>query len=490
MQDSMDSTETNCVLQLMHSDPGSALAMLEQMERELANFDRLRDYKPYPKQAEFHAAGIKYRERMLMAGNQLGKTLAAAMETAMHLTGRYPDDWKGKRFDRPVRGIAGSESSELTRKGVQRLLLGNPENPSEWGSGAIPKECLEDTTRKSGVPDAVASITVRSEFGGISSVQFQSYDQGRTKWQADTLDFAWMDEEPPEDIYYETLTRTNTTMGPVYVTLTPLLGATTVVNRFWEERPAGTHLTIMTIDDVEHYTPEQRAAIIATYPEYERDARTRGIPQLGSGRVFPISEEDITVAPFAIPSHWPQVCGIDFGWDHPSAAARLAWDRDSDCLYVMACHRQREQTPAMFAASIRPWGDWLPWSWPHDGLQHDKGSGEQLAGQYRAQGLKMLPVRATFEDGTFGVEAGIAEMLDRMETGRLKVFSTCQAWFEEFRLYHRKDGLIVKLRDDLISATRYGMMMKRHAVVQYRQVQPKPGRSFSGRGSDQGWMSS
>lgn len=59
----------------------------------------------------------------------------------------------------------------------------------------------------------------------------------------------------------------------------------------------------------------------------------------------------------------------------------------------------------------------------------------------------------------------MACMLQRMQTGRFKVFSTCGDWFEEFRLYHRKDGRIVKERDDVISASRYALMMKRFARV-------------------------
>ena len=46
-----------------------------------------------------------------------------------------------------------------------------------------------------------------------------------------------------------------------------------------------------------------------------------------------------------------------------------------------------------------------------------------------------------------------------MQTGRFKVFAHLDDWFEEFRLYHRKDGKVVKLRDDLMSATRYALMM-------------------------------
>lgn len=256
---------------------------------------------------------------------------------------------------------------------------------------------------------------------------------------------------------------------------------------------AGARVVIQAgIEDAGHFSEEDRARIIASYPAHERDARTKGIPQLGSGRVFPVNQDDLTVAAFQIPEHWVQIGGIDFGWDHPSAAVRLAWDRDNDILYVMACHRAREQTPVMFSASIRHWGTWLPFSWPHDGLQHDKGSGDQLAAQYRAQGLNLLKVRATFSDGTNGVEAGVAEMLDRMQTGRLLVFSHLSEWFEEFNLYHRKEGVIVKLYDDLMSATRYAMMMRRFAGGPSKKVAaPSFEQKFpaAGRADGLGWMS-
>ena len=221
----------------------------------------------------------------------------------------------------------------------------------------------------------------------------------------------------------------------------------------------------MTIDDAEHYTPEQRAEIIASYPPHEREARVKGIPSMGSGRVFPIEEAQIVIEPIQIPGHWPQIVGIDFGWDHPFAACRVAWDRDADCIYLTHEYAQREATPVIHAAAIKGWGPWLPVAWPHDGLQHDKGSGESLAEQYRAQGLNLLLEKATFLDGGNGVEAGVMDMLDRMQTGRWKVFSTCGGWLQEFRLYHRLDGLIVKERDDRISASRYAMMMLRYAIT-------------------------
>jgi phage terminase large subunit-like protein len=444
-------------------EPSKATWLLGQLKKEMAqraSEKRLTSYKPYPKQLEFHEAGAIHRERLLMAGNQLGKTLAAGFETAMHLTGLYPDWWTGRRFEKAPIGWAAGVTGESTRDNPQRILLGRP---GSWGTGAIPKEAIVDTSSSRGLADAVDTIRVRHVTGEISSVQLKSYEKGREKWQGETLDFLWFDEEPPEDIYTEGLTRTNATGGMTFVTFTPLLGMSNVVKRFLLDKRPGTHVTTMTIDDAEHFTPERRQQIINSYQPYERDARTRGIPQLGSGRVFPIAEEAITCEPISIPTHWPTLGGLDFGWDHPSAAVKIAWDRDSDTIYVISAHRQREQTPAMFAAAVRPWGQELPWAWPHDGLQHDKGSGQELASQYREQGLKMLPEKATFKDGSNGVEAGISEMLDRMQTGRLKVFDHLRDWFEEFNLYHRVDGIIVKKGDDLISATRYAMMMKRFA---------------------------
>jgi phage terminase large subunit-like protein len=459
-------------------------ALLAELDRRRRT-NRLSTYKPYAKQEEFHSAGAFFRERLFMAGNQLGKTLAGAAEAALHLTGRYDEyrgpngePWTGKRFTKPVVMLAGSESYELTRDGVQRLLMGPPMNEEEWGTGYIPKADIIATTRRSGVSGALDSVTVRHVSGGASTLLFKAYEQGRGKWQANTVDYVWFDEEPPEDVYFEGITRTNATQGLIAVTFTPLKGMSTVVARYILEKSPDREVITMTIEDAEHYTPEERQKIIDSYPAHEREARTKGVPSLGSGRIFPVAEELIKVEPFIIPKHWPQIGGIDFGWDHPTAAAALAWDRDADVVYVTKIYRQREAPVVVHAGALKPWGAWLPWSWPHDG-NNDTAAGENLATQYKAQGLAFLPERATFEDGSNSVEAGLMDMLDRMVTGRWKVFSTCGEWFEEFRLYHRKDGKIVKERDDILSASRYALMMKRFAEVDAPFVLPVANRKWA-----------
>jgi hypothetical protein len=240
----------------------------------------------------------------------------------------------------------------------------------------------------------------------------------------------------------------------------------------------------MTIDDVEHYSEAQKASIIASYPEHEREARTKGIPALGSGRIFPVAEDRIAYDAFPFPKYWRRIVGLDFGWDHPTAAVWLAHDPDADCIYVYDCYRVKQQTPVIHGAAIKAKGAKIPVAWPHDGLQHDKGSGEQLAELYRKQGVAMLPDRAQFaDDRGNGVEAGVTDMLDRMQTGRLKVAKHLSDWWEEFRLYHRQDGKIHKEGDDLMSATRYAVMMLRFAKATESHPIDRYRASSSGSGS-------
>lgn len=459
--------------------PKQAVAMLMEEKARRRSLSKLADYKPYAKQSEFHRAGAEFRERLLMASNQTGKTFGAAFEVAMHLTGLYPDDWDGRRYDRANHWLAGSESGELTRRGVQRLLLGR-DVETALGTGAIPGDKIIGTpTKARGIPGLIDTVKVRHVTGGVSTISLKSYDQGRSKWQADTVDGVWFDEEPPEDVYFEGLTRTNTTMGAVMTTFTPLKGVSKVVARFIIDKPAGTTVITMTIDDAEHYTPEQRAQIIASYPPHEREARARGVPSMGSGLIFPVQEELIKIEAFPLPAHWPRLCAMDFGWDHPAAFVWIAWDRDADTVYIYDTLRMSETLIPVQAAAVVGRGRWIPVSWPHDGYQvRDAMHGEQLAQQYRAQGVNMRPEHAAFpespivgerKESRISTEAGIQEMLTRMMGGRLKVFSHLSEWFEEFRLYHREKGLIVKLRDDLLSATRIGIMDLRHAITEPRQ---------------------
>jgi len=215
-------------------------ALLKAAEREAqtrASRNKLKSYKPYPKQREFHAQGKVHSERLFMAGNQLGKTIAGGFEWAMHLTGRYPDWWDGYVFDKPVRFWAAGVTGESTRDNPQRILIGPPQQREMWGTGAIPHDCLKDWDITRGLPNAIDSAVIKWGGGGDvqaqeSVVAFKSYEKGREKWQGETLHGVWYDEEPPLDIYTEGTTRLQANNGLAIITFTPLKGMSEVVSLF------------------------------------------------------------------------------------------------------------------------------------------------------------------------------------------------------------------------------------------------------------------
>src|SRR5262249_2549336 len=375
---------------------GALTARLRAEQERRVRENRLAHYKPYPRQIEFHNAGATYRERLLIAGNQVGKSLAAMMELAFHATGEYPEWWEGKRFDHPIRAWACGETSEVVRETTQRLLLGEP---GAHGTGCIPKAALLEVVPARGLAELADTIRVRHVSGGVSTITLKAYSQGRERFQGSTIDFLSLDEEPPIDVFLEALTRTNVTQGPTILTFTPVKGMSTVVKRYLLESAPDRFVVTMTLSDALHYDDAQREQIRNSYPEHEQDARTKGIPAMGSGRVFPIDEEALLVEPLECLKHWLRWGGMDFGWTHYAAFCELWWDRDFDVIYLARTARLREKTPLQHVQAIREWN--LTWAWPHDGRNQTlAGAGVPLMRQYADAGLEMMHEAACFEDGS------------------------------------------------------------------------------------------
>ena len=431
---------------------------------------------PYGWQEEYHAAGVTHKERCIIAGNRTGKTRSGAAETAMHLTGKYPPWWVGKRFGHAINAWIGSDTNETSREIVQAALLGDTN-----GTGWIPGGDIIDVTyRQAGIANVVDQVTVRHASGGVSRAVFKTYEQGRKKWQGTSVDWVWLDEEPPQDVFSEALTRTLDCGGLMNMTFTPLNGASEVVMHFLD---GGTGIWYInaTWDDALHLTEADKEQMMSSYAAFERETRTKGVPLAGTGVVYAVPDEMITVEPFEIPPHYRRLVGIDFGMDHPGGAVWIAHDTDLDIIYIYDCYKTQGQSAAYHGEAIRSRGDWIPVAWPHDGMQRDKGSGTALADSYRKHHVNMLPESACYKDDKQGaqpVEPVVQEIDDRMRTGRLKVFSTLESWFREKRMYHRDDGLIVKLHDDLMACTNYAVMMKRRARNQQRTYHPPQSASY------------
>ena len=270
---------------------GRMAAEIEQASAENRKY-RAKDYwTPYPKQAQFFATGQRFRERGLFAGSQLGKTECAAFEMACHLTGEYPPDWPGRRFDKPVRAWAVGDSLKMVRDIMQRKLCGEPGVAESFGSGMIPKSLfVGDPVAARGETNAYDTVQVRHVSGGVSTLRFRTYQAGQMALQGETLDLVWLDEEPADyAVYSECLARVGATGGMLMITFTPLKGMSEISIRYRQEFSPDRTFVQFGIDDVPadgHIKPEDRARIIAGYPEHEREARSRGEPMLGEGKVY------------------------------------------------------------------------------------------------------------------------------------------------------------------------------------------------------------
>jgi phage terminase large subunit-like protein len=422
-----------------------------------------------------------------------------------------PTDWR-------VAGDTMLTTRDILQKALLGPHEGVP--VKDWTGMIPARLVVDVTRRSGGITNCVDTVHVKHLSGGLSRLSFLSYDMGRRVFQGFECDGFWIDEEPPDpaerseaaaagsgDIYGECLLRTMTTNGAVLATFTPLRGWTAFMRNYFaaammpgtEEdaadipaksavtstlegaaaeadeadfavqsdvvvvaQAANPYATVQprfiigaTWDDAPHLTEQVKAQQWASMLPYQRAARTQGIPQLGAGAVYPIDELDLKIPDFVIPDHWLRGFGMDVGGGaKPTAAVFAALNPDDRVLYLTSVYKRASNEPSLHAAAmkermIRPTG----WLWQGVGdaaalimTDHDA---EQLVYVYRRLGLKLfLPDKA--------VETGIADVWDLMVTGRFKVFASCQAWWDEFRMYRRDArGRVVKSNDHLMDSTRY-----------------------------------
>lgn len=446
----------------------------------------------YKKHIAFFEAGRAHEERLALAANRIGKTEGmGGYELTLHLTGDYPHWWNGRRFSQPIEAWAAGKTGQTVRDIIQKKLLG-PIN--DVGSGLIPRDKIIRTTPRSGIPGAVDTIYVKHASGGVSELGLKSYDQKRQSFEGTKKQVIWLDEEPGQDVYTECLLRTTDTSGRnegngiVMLTFTPLQGMSEVVLSFLpggeiRERTEGTRFVLMaTWDDAPHLTEETKRKLLESIPPFQRDARSKGVPQLGAGAIYPVPESDFVVDDMPIPEHWPRAYGLDVGWNR-TAAIWCAWDRDNDIVYLTREHYRGQAEPAVHAMAIKAKDEWIPGVIDPAARGRRQDDGQKLIDDYANLGLDL-------EHAFNGVESGLHEVWQRLSTGRLKVFRSCQNWLSEFRLYRRDEkGKIVKVSDHLMDATRYLVMsgLDRAIVKPVQKTENRIHEYVSGqRGS--GWM--
>jgi phage terminase large subunit-like protein len=403
-------------------------------------------YMPHAKQRAFHAAPA--HERLFLAGNRVGKTLAGAAEVAFHLSGAYPPWWRGVRFTQPVQAWAASLTREATRDILQATYLG-----TEGGRGVIEPERIVAQRQKGG--GAVDTVSVRHVGGGLSVLGFKSFDQGRASFQGTARHVVHLDEEPPLAVYQEALLRTLTVQGHVLLTMTPLLGLTPLLRHFLGHSGGATKAGKAVIRagwaDALHLAGAAQERLRASLPPHELAAREHGEVRAGKGLVYPVNEAEVAVPRFAIPPHWRRIMGVDFGFVAPTAAVWLAHDVASDTVYVTDTYAMSERTPTEHAAALLARGE-VPAVCDPAGQAASQRDGQSLVELYANAGLNF-----TLADN--GVEHGLMVVLERLRAGKLKVFADLPDWWAEFRTYMRDaKGRIVKQDDHLLDATRYAVV--------------------------------
>lgn len=218
-----------------------------------------------------------------------------------------------------------------------------------------------------------------------------------------------------------------------------------------------------TWDDVPHLSHEARADLIKSIPPYQLDARTKGIPQLGSGAIYQISESDFAVNDFPLPDMWPRCFGLDVGWNR-TAAIWGARDNESGIIYLYSEHYRAHDEPSIHSEAIKARGAWIPGVIDPASRGRSQKDGIQLLSLYRGMGLDI-------STAVNAVEAGIYACWSLFCAGKLKVFKSLSNWYQEFRLYARdQDGKVTKENDHLMDAMRYLIMSGRDRMT----VKPKP----------------
>lgn len=412
----------------------------------------------YPKQTECFHLGREFQERCFMGGNGTGKTWGVgAYEITCHLTGEYPVWWNGAVFNAPIDAWVAGDTRETVRDIIQAKLLGNVAKfgDSALGTGMIPRSKIVGEPRYLPNTNKAADyVVIRHKSGGNSILGFKAYEQGRKAFQGTEKHFIWLDEEPPADVYQECLQRGRTVNGKVLLTFTPLSGYTDVVNSFlqWEsENAKGASKALIQCgwNDVPHLDEEWKRSTEAATPMYLREARIMGYPSAGEGKVYPVEESEFVIKPVPLAPHWRRCFGFDAGW-HNTAAVWFAYDKDLDTAYLYSEYKRGEQPIDVHAMAIRARGDWIPGA--GDAAAREGHSNDTVIDLYKARGVNLTLANKA-------VDMGIAAVMSRLSTGKLKVFNTCQKWLHEYRMYSYDDKQrIKKVNDHLMDATRFGIV--------------------------------
>ena len=443
------------------------LERIAEINAELAKRSRdeqaLKSYntgkKKHKKQLAFHKC--KKRNRWVFGGNRSGKTECGAVETIWILRGIHP--YRKNRKD--AFGWSVSLSQQVQRDVAQSKIL-----------KYLPKSWIADIVMLSGRKDAPASgiidqIKIKNVFGGISTLGFKSCDQGRDKFQGCSLDFVWIDEEPPKDVYEECLMRVMDRRGDIFGTMTPLKGETFIYNEIYLNRKRNPQVwcEFMSWEDNPYLSKSECKLLTQAMDEASLDSRKYGKFSKGAGLVYPEFDSSVhVIPPFPVPKEWQEAISIDPGLNNPLSAHWYAVDWDGN-IYVVAEHFSAGQDIDAHARCIRDISARIGWKTDNKGRiyalidsaanQRTLASVKSVSELFSEKGILVNP------NVNKDVFAGICRVKEYLKTGNgkpnLYIFDNCKNMIEEFMGYHWADGDSPVKRDDhCMDELRYFIMSR------------------------------
>ena len=484
------------IMKLSNEQQTDYLDLLTKYE-EIRKYNKLMFFKPYKFQEKFYKLGSDNNIRALIAANRCGKTYSAAMEIAMHLTGRYPDWWEGRKFDRPIKSVATSVSSSQVRDVLQKELLGteNRDLIDMIGTGTIPRADINTEISNKGRDGAFSELYIRHISGGHSSLKFFSYAQGMEPMQGFVADLVYIDEQDKNNfdlIFSELVKRTATVNGLVMATFTPLQGITHIVREFWD--PEGSfHSGLVNAgwDDVDHLTEEAKRIMLASTPPHLRDAVTKGIPVLGSGAVYNIGESDLVYDDVVIEDDWPRICGIDVGFTtDPTAGIFVAQDPTTKIYYVFDEYGNIENNTWNASQHV---GQLYAKGCSDTPMMYDSAAkarvgatGKAITELWLEMGLNVSTTSfsnpkwlSTNVSSYKSISVGLVRIYELMATGKIKIHKNCKNFWREFRSYSYDDKGTPSERDNhWMDAFRYAIMSAEKGLMEI------PGSSGFGNNTD------
>ena len=445
------------------------LTYLKKCE-EYKTFNKMKFFEPEDWQQNAIALGATQDIRMVSAGNRLGKTFFSTYETAIHATGKYPDDWNGLRFDKPINiMVMGWDWTQLCRpKATQELLLGKPD---ERGSGWLPREDMVKMVPKVGLQNTVSTVYVKhyDELGvydGDSRITFDVYSAGMGTLMGTEIDFALLDEQVPADIFAQVKRRLWSARGSLLYVATPEHGRDEVIDSFWNDD--GIHhdgLIRVTLWDSSLFTDDEKKKMYDTTAPWARSYAIEGIPSAGSGSVFAgILKETLLEPVIDIKPNWKRMSAADLGYKDDMAFTFIAKDPKTGIHYLYK-ERGYTQTDAVICASgVKPLQEgFIPMILPADG-DSERGLGDTYRSIFKSAGLIMTEEQArnwhydpTGKDRA--IKPGIIYMRELMQAGLFKVHPSCANFLREYSLYsYDTNGKFIDKDNHYIDSARYCLM--------------------------------